>query len=118
MRNRFAPLLALAVIACATPHAVERGTHSPPPGTCLDNDLGRTYMASVWRALQDAWEIPRGVPPGQSVEVKLTFDASGDPGPGLVTEATHDRLAESVLEAIERVEFPPTPEPLRSCLAG
>jgi hypothetical protein len=114
---RFATLALLAAVcACASPQP-EQGSADPEPGTCLDNEAGRAYMKSVWTTLQDAWELPKGIPPDQKVEVYLTFDAKGAPQDAMVAASSDEALRESVEAAIEEAELPTPPDEIRPCLA-
>jgi hypothetical protein len=118
VRTALAWLLAAAVLgACAGPRQRELGSYEPPAGSCLDNEAGRQYFASVWRALQDAWEIPEGIPDDQRVEFILAYDGRGDPLEALVVEETDAALRASVDEALAAAELPETPDELRECLA-
>jgi hypothetical protein len=121
MRSAIVLLLSLVLVqACAgfRQTSQERGSHEPPAGSCVDNAEGRAYMETVWRALQDAWRLPRGVPAGHSVEMTVDFDAEGNPGRPVVGEATNEALRESVEKAAVEVDLPETPEELRACFAG
>ena len=111
------PLAVALLVACAGPSQPERGTYAPPEGSCMDNEAGRDYFASVWRALQDAWELPKGIPDDQRVEVMLEFDAQGNPKRPVVVEETNADLRASVEKALGAADLPQTPDELRACIA-
>lgn len=113
MRKRIALALAAALFACAGPTPPEIPLADRP---CLDNEVGRAYIESYWRALYDAWRLPAGVPGDQVVEVALVFDEYGLPNGGAVTGASDERLGVSVMDALEQADLPEPPAELRKCL--
>jgi hypothetical protein len=105
--------LAAALCACAGPKLPDIPLADRP---CLDNEVGRAYIRSYLRALYDAWNVPRGIPADETVEVALVFDEDGLPSGGAVMDASDERLGESVVDALTRAELPEPPAELRECL--
>ena len=120
MRALAAAAVVVAVLASCTsaPRERETGSHAPPEGSCLDNEVGRAYLAELWQTLQDAWILPKGIPPDQQAELVIPFDGDGNPGEPFIARDTNEALRASVEAAIGRAELPPTPDEIRTCIAG
>jgi hypothetical protein len=90
----------------------------PQPGECLAKVEAREYFYEVKRAIFQQWELPAGVAPDQTVNLRLRIAESGELLDATLAAGADSRLAASALEAVRRAAPFPRMSSEARCLDG
>ena len=114
---RVSTMITMFILGCTTPALEAPFVYEIDPDlpqevqSCFNQAAVRAYFQDIHGRVMKRWAIPRGTPPDHRVDVRFRIAPSGELLFAKVTSSTSEKLAASVLRAVnDAVPFPGVPD--------